>query len=248
MTDPTKKPSEPPIQKPEDPYAWGTFFEKEFQNLKIKTGILQYEKFQTSEGGHDAMNELSRYMVLECKTPPYDQIDKQILQRVISAAVVDDKDFIGFSVKFIRKTLNTWWQLYGWKIMEKMQREKEEQQSKQVPPAVDIDVDTMLESYKRRLLLESAKMKEIPKMKADQIQKEGAEWKSTLERKGLTYSNGLTPEYVELKARIQRTATKFYEKRSSYSDLKLFPINDFEIFAASEKDASEIYSLAIKKD
>jgi hypothetical protein len=238
--------SKPPIPKEQDPTEWGIFFKTEMKMNKIRRGIDQAEKFSADE-----IRVLIGEMVLECQKPPYNQIEKVIIQNVVKDAVLNDPDFFYFTVSWIRKILNKWWYLSGWKHVEKLEREREAEAERNKPVPVSnphLDVDAMLESYKRSLLLEASKIKEVPKMERKQIVKEGAEWKSNLERKGLTYSNGLTPEYVELKSKIQITATRFYEKRTSFSDLKVFPVNDFEIFAASEKDAIEIYSLAIKKD
>jgi hypothetical protein len=59
------------------------------------------------------------------------------------------------------------------------------------------------------------------------------------------YQNGYTLEYVQLKDKIQRTASEFYRDQLSFSGFKIYPVNEFDVFAASEKDAIEIYTLAV---
>jgi hypothetical protein len=65
------------------------------------------------------------------------------------------------------------------------------------------------------------------------------------------YNNGYTLEFIELQDRIRRAASDFYGNKpelTSYKHLKVFLVKEHEVFAASEKDAIEIYLLAIKKD
>jgi predicted site-specific integrase-resolvase len=92
-------------------------------------------------------------------------------------------------------------------------------------------------------------MKQVPKMKQKEIEKEGAEWQSELEKKAASkgYSNGYTSEYVAMRDKIQRTGSEYYKHLTSFKHLTYFMVNDFEVFAASEKDAIEIYTLASKK-
>jgi hypothetical protein len=237
--------SEAPKQKIEEGTPWGRFFFIEFENLKINTGILQWEKLKETDRGRDEARQLIGEMTLECKKPPFDRIRKDVIQRVIHAAVIEDTDFIGFSVKFIRKTLNKWWSIYGDKILQELQKIADEEAEKNKPaPFVNphVDVDAMVENYRRRLV------QPVPKMEKAEYTKKGEEWKSNIERKAVKYSNGMTLEEFKLKEKIQRTASEFYRKLSSFSGLKMYQVNSFDVFAASQEDAEQIYLLATKKD
>jgi hypothetical protein len=231
--------------KPEEQNPWGEYFKNEFKMLKLRRGILQADKLTVDE-----LTLLIGEMVLECKVPPYNEIDKVILQRVISDGVLNDPDFIGFTVSWVRRTLNKWWYLSGYKLHEKIIRdretESEQARSKQVVDNPHLDVDAMLEGYKRSLLLGAAKMKEVPKMKKEEIKKEGAEWTSGIERKATKYSNGISEAEYQAKLKIQRAASEFYKDKASFK-LKPFEVGGMELMAESEKDAIEIYNLATKK-
>jgi hypothetical protein len=168
-------------EKSKDPTAWGNYWESEFKYLKPKRGILQYEKLTKEE-----FKELVGLMVLECQKPPYNELDKVVIQRVISDAVLNDPDFIGFNVAWVRRTLNKWWHLSGYKLYDKIQREKEEkaeaERKKHATENPHLNVDVMLENYKRSLLA----AKEVPKMESKEVAAKGAEWKSELEKKAVS--------------------------------------------------------------
>jgi hypothetical protein len=232
--------------------AWGKFFRKDMEDLKLRTTHLQYERLSTQE-----LNELIALMVLEVSKPPFNRVPKVVLQRVIHEAVVDERflgkaiEFTGYSVKWIRQVLNAWWQLYGDKWMQKWQREDEEKASQSKPTPTTVpqeDVHKTVENYWKRLMAEGHREKNnVPKMKPEEIKKEGVEWKSDLERKGIVHRNTITPEQITFRDRLLRAASKFYNNKDRY-DLKKFSVNDTDVYAESEKDAIEIYVLATKKD
>jgi hypothetical protein len=238
--------SEAPKEKIQDPTEWGAYFKNEFKKLKIRRGFNQLERLEPDE-----IHVLIGEMVLECKK--YDEInDKAAIQRVITDAVMTDPDFIGFNVSWVRKTLFKWWQRDGWAKLEKVRKAREEEEEKKKPkPQLNPheNIHETVTNYWKRLFVEADQEKrKTPKMKKEVAEKEGAEWQSELERKAVSkgYSNGYTPEYVSMRDKIQRAGSEFYKNRTSYSDLKLFHVNDFEVFAATEQDAIEIYTRAQK--
>jgi hypothetical protein len=181
--------TEAPKQKEKDPHAWGEFFREEFKSLKLRTGIRQEENLTPDE-----LTQLIGEMVMECKKPPYDQVDKVILQRVIHAAVVDETtEFIGFSIRWIRKALSKWWFQSGWKVVEKMQREKEAEAEKNKPAPVlnpHENIHETVNNYVKSLLAGNG-MQAVPQV--NNIAAEGKEWTSGVERRGTKFKREVDP-------------------------------------------------------
>jgi len=244
--------SEAPKPKIQDESGlpWGKFFHQELLNLKIRTQLLQWEKFcERGEDGKQEARQLIAEMVVECKRHPYDRIKKEVIQRVIHSAIVDDKDFTGFSVKWIRHTLNNWWMLYGDKILREMQRIADEEEERKKPtPTVNPheDVHQTVNNYVNAL-----KSNPMPKMSPKEYTLKGAEWKSDLEfiskdGKRTGYQNPHTVEYYRMKELIHRAASEHYKGCLDFSKFDVYLINDYQVFAANEKEAMEIYLKAEK--
>jgi hypothetical protein len=232
--------------------AWGKFFRKDMEDLKLRTTHLQYERLSTQE-----LNELIGLMVLEVSKPPFNRVPKIVLQRVIHEAVVDERflgkaiEFTGYSVKWIRQVLNAWWQLYGDKWMQKWQREDEEKASqlKPVPTTVpQEDVHKTVENYWKRLMAEGHVEKyKVPKMKPEEIKKEGAEWTSDLEHKGSVHRVSLTVEQYVMRECIQQAGSHLYASRERFN-LKPFIVDGYgEVYAESQADAELMYNDAKEK-
>lgn len=231
--------------------TWGKFFRTEFENLKLKTSILQNEKLSTEE-----RDILIGLMVQECKVKPYDEIDKIVIQRVISAAVIDDKDFIGFSVKWIRKTLNAWWHISGFKAYEKIQREKQakEELEKEVPklnPHEDIQVT--VQNYIKSLLAPSKDktgMQAVKKLTEKEIQQEGKEWTSELERKAASAGFNIDHEknyQVHLQHMIHFVTNEGYAHLTQVQkvDFRVFVVEGiYKVNCATILDSELIYTEA----
>jgi hypothetical protein len=60
------------------------------------------------------------------------------------------------------------------------------------------------------------------------------------------YKDRHTPEWYELRDRIQRIASEFYKDRYSFSKMEIYTVADHEVFAESAEDAEKIYNLAIE--
>jgi hypothetical protein len=229
--------SKPPIPKEQDPTEWGIFFKTEMKMNKIRRGIDQAEKFSADE-----IRVLIGEMVLECQKPPYNQIEKVIIQNVVKDAVLNDPDFFYFTVSWIRKILNKWWYLSGWKHVEKLQREKEAEAEKNKPvPSKNEYEDLLITAeleLKRRAQETPEWMKNQRHVKFNSFS--GSESKSNLERKGVSYSNNMTVEDYVFRECILKAKSDFYVRRVSFS-LNEFIVNDYKMFAESESDAKVIY-------
>lgn len=222
------------------------FFYEELKTLKARTGILQWEKLNEAADREKEVNDLIDFMLVEVNKDPFKKVNPAVIQRVISRAVIEDKDFIGLNAKFVRRALASWWEVNGNRVLMKLQ-----EQEAAAAPKVELTkeqndfVDTMVNSYVKRLLTEpAAGMTRLSKMPKQQAAKEGAEWTSNLERKASKYNNGLTPEQYAFKKHLQRTASDFYKSRVSYTGLKLFMVGEYEVFAESQQHAEEIYQIA----
>lgn len=85
------------------------FFKNELKTIQLKTGIRQLENIMNLPDWEKQLEQLISLMVDESNKPPFDLIGIDLKQRVISNAIVEDKDFIGLNPKFVRKALNVWW-------------------------------------------------------------------------------------------------------------------------------------------
>jgi hypothetical protein len=246
--------AEPKAKINDDPDAmpWGAFFHKAFEDLKIRTGLNQWENLSATETGKEQARKLIGAMIIECKNPPFDKVRKSVIQRVLSNAVIQDRpfdqniDFTGYSVKWVRSVLNAWWAIYGDKIIQEWNRTQDEEAAKNKPmPFMNphLNVDDLVTQY-----IKSLKMPSPPQMSEAEIKKEGKEWTSKFEgMKASGYNNGLTVEQFQFRERLQRAASNYYVNKQSFS-LKPFEVNETTVYAESEKDAIEIYTIALKKD
>jgi len=232
--------SEVPKQKELDPEAlpWGVFFHKECEDMKIRTQMLQWEKAKESEAGKQEMREIIARMVLICKQPPYDAVDKKVLQRIIHIAIGDDKDFKGFSEAWIRRILKKWWEQNGDRVlMAKNQKDESVYAKVHMTKEQNEYVDTMLEYYRRSLL---AQANEPVNTK---------DFKEPVRTNGIS-SNGYFDERKqfakakrELQQRIDRASSEYYEKHGRQGQIEKWDDDyGFYVLAETEEQAMEIYN------
>jgi hypothetical protein len=219
------------------------FFKKELETLQAKTGIRQFENIMAKDNWQEEIDLLIDLMLDECNKPPFHLVRPEVKQRVISRAIVEDVEFIGLNAKFVRKALNAWWLMNGDRVLQA-------RDENHIPPKVELDpesnarVDVLLESFKRSI--QKGVFQQVGKMELKEAEKEGAEWKSEIERKGHVYSNGLTKEEYEQRKKLQRAASEFYKGRQTFGKLETFQVGGIQFMAESEEDALKIYTLATK--
>jgi hypothetical protein len=228
-----------PKLKTEDPTAWLPFWKDQFKMLKLRRGILQAEKLTREEIG-----VLIAEMILECQVAPYNEIDKVVLQRVISDAVLNDPDFIGFTVSWVRRTLNKYWHLGGYKLYDKIQREKEAAADalKQNVPTENHheDINDLLERTRKRLLAEGRTYRAPSDFNEPVKGSAGDDGWFHEQKKAAKIKR-------EHQSELNRLSSEFYKNRESL-DLKQWEDDKgFYVLAESEKDAIEIYNLATKQ-
>jgi hypothetical protein len=230
----------------EDIPKWGKFWRLEFEKQKFRTGMLQNEKLSDAD-----RDELIGLLTEECKRQVYYMIPKDIMQRVISDAVVNDPEFKGFNVAWVRRSINTWWHLAGYKLMAKEQREDPDKKI-QLTPQQNEQVNYMLNSFVQRL--KSGKDEE----------NDGAVHIQELEE--IADMLGKANDYFtirKLKARLKgrmqkrldRASTTFYEK-IGYKEMKQWDHEETGLYVLAEtqehakqiidtqQDAIEIYRRA----
>jgi hypothetical protein len=170
------------------------FFKNQLETLYVRTGFRQLENMMQASTWEKDITELISFMVEECDKPPFNKVPATVKQRVISRAVVEDPEFTGLNAKFVRRALNKWWQDNSDRVLEQLNK-KESAPPVELTPEQNEKVNAMLESYKRRLLTGGG-MTVLPRgMDPDKAAKDGAEWKSEIERKAV--SKGYTPPTKE---------------------------------------------------
>jgi hypothetical protein len=87
------------------------------------------------------------------------------------------------------------------------------------------------------------KSRKINSISTNEVLQEGQQ-----KPKQQVYRNGYTPAYLQLKSKLHKVASDFYKGRTSYSNMKVHLIGEFEIFAESVKDAEEIYAIATNQE
>lgn len=223
------------------------FFKRQLETLHARTGIRQLEHLMAENDWQGKVRELINLMVEECEKPPFDKVDEVVKMRVIDRAVIEDDKFIGLNAKFVRKALGAWWLANGDRVLEKLNRAEANASERVVlTPEQSAKVDAMLEQYKRQLLVEPG-FRPVPKLEHSEVKKEGAEWKSELERKA--YSTGykpMDPEEYEMQNRIRRAGAAFYKTNPVLSGMRHFPVGGYLILAQSPEDAKAIYESAIQ--
>lgn len=170
------------------------FFYQEFESLKAKTGIRQWEQLNELPEASKVIHDHIEFMVRECDKPPFHVVRPEVKQRVISRAIVEDPEFIGLNAKFVNKALYRWWANNGDRIMEQVNKGNEfkpveltEEQKRKI--------DEMANAYVAQLL-QGDGLKSVPKMDSNVAAVEGAEWRSNLERKAISYPPN-TKEQIE---------------------------------------------------
>lgn len=161
------------------------FFHDEFQTLRSKTGIRQWEQLNEQPNAAKAIHDVIDFMCQVCNKPPFHVVRPEVKQRVIARAIVEDTEFIGLNAKFVQKALGSWWAVNGDRVMEAMNQTK---------PAEPVEltaeqkrkIDQMANKYVEEILRGDGPQI-IPKMEPEVAKKEGAEWDSNIERKGISY-------------------------------------------------------------
>lgn len=167
------------------------FFYDEFENLKALTGFNQWEKIQ--ESGKEEINKIIDLMIDETKREPFKILKPIVLQRVIHDAILNDGEFTGLNAKFVRKALNAWWGIYGQKILEARDAKGPEfYQPVKLDAEADARVNTLLQSFYRSI--QNGVFQQVPDIKPEEVRKQGAEWKSELERKAVSKGYSKTSE------------------------------------------------------
>jgi hypothetical protein len=131
-------------------------------------------------------------------------------------------------------------------IEDKLMKEKDEHYkalapSKVEPPLSSEEQKEWLKKWQEEI--GKGPVKKIAPLTTEEILEEGQR-----EPKKPAYTNGYTPEFVELKRKLARVASDYYKGRRSFSGLTVHLIGEFEIFAESEQHAEEIYAIATKQE
>lgn len=161
------------------------FFYGEFESLRAKTGIRQWDQLNEQPDAAKAIHDHIDLMVQECLRPPFHVVRPDVKQRVISRAILEDEDFIGLNAKFVRKALNAWWAINKDRVMEAINK-AEEIKPVELTAEQKRKIDELANAYVAKLL-QGDGPKIVPKMDSQVAAVEGAEWKSSLERKAISY-------------------------------------------------------------
>lgn len=163
------------------------FFHEEFQSLRAKTGIRQWEQLNEQPDSARIIHEHIDFMCKECEKPPFHVVRPEVKQRVIARAIVEDGDFIGLNAKFVRKALNAFWIANGDRVMEAInQKERSVYDKIELTDEQKRKIDSLANAYVAQLL-QGDGPKMVPKMESNVAAIEGQEWKSNLERKAISY-------------------------------------------------------------
>lgn len=161
------------------------FFHTEFQSLRAKTGIRQWEQLNEQPDSAKLIHDVIDFMCKECSKPPFDVVRPVVKQRVISRAIVEDDDFIGMNAKFVRRALNAWWKVNGDRVIEAMNEGKVIERV-ELTAEQKRKIDHLANKYVSELL-QGDGPRTVPHMKRETAEKEGAEWTSNIERKAINY-------------------------------------------------------------
>lgn len=219
-----------------------TFFYSEFETLRAKTGIRQFEQLNELPDSAKQIHDIIEFMCQECQKPPYHVVRDEVKQRVISRAIVEDQDFIGLNAKFVQRALAKWWMVNGDRVMEAMNQQEptskvvltEEQKRK---------IDAIANKFLAELLQDDGP-KLVPKMESGVAKVEGKEWTSDLERKAIQYPITTAEEAIEreLHREWARTNHSLYDGKP----LPTWKPEQEWIESLSEEQKSEIYKRAVK--
>jgi hypothetical protein len=204
------------------------FFKNQLQTLYTRTGFRQLENMMQSESWEKDITDLIGFMVEECDKPPFNSVSETIKMRVISRAVVEDQEFTGLNAKFVRRALSKWWADNGDRVLEQLNK-KDSAAPVELTPEQNEKVNAMLESYKRRLLAGGG-MTVIPRgMDPEKAAKEGAEWKSEVERKAVSvgYKPAMTAEDIQARELHMRYIQENYNARTGRPLQTWIPENEW---------------------
>lgn len=81
--------------------------------------------------------------------------------------------------------------------------------------------------------------KKVRPMSHSDIQQEGKRKQNREE-----YTNGYSPGFVEMRDKLHRISSDFYQTKESFASFQLFQIGGHDIFAESQQDAELIYNKA----
>jgi hypothetical protein len=179
------------------------FFKNQLETLYTRTGFRQLENMMQRQGKDEAgedlwkqdVRQLINFMVEECNKPPFDNVKETVKARVIARAVVEDQEFTGLNAKFVRRALNAWWKDNGDRVLDAMNHQSAGMKPEPLTPEQNEKINVLLESYRKSLL------SPMPQMKPEEIEKEGAEWKSELERKAVSKGYKPAMNREDIKAR-----------------------------------------------
>lgn len=179
------------------------FFYEEFQTLRARTGIRQWENLNElpSTAAAKAIHDVIDFMCKECEKPPFDVVQMKVKQRVISRAVVEDQDFIGLNAKFVRKALNAWWLTNGDRVIQAMNEASKPDEPVDLTEEQKRKIDKLLDGY-RAHLLQGDGPQSVPKIDKETAVIEGAEWKSDIERKAILHPS--TPKEEVFRINLHR--------------------------------------------
>lgn len=218
------------------------FFYQEFESLRAKTGIRQWEQLNELPDAAKVIHDHIEFMCSECCKPPFHVVRDEIKQRVIGRAIVEDGDFIGLNAKFVRKALNAWWLVNGDRVIEAMnQKERSVYDRVELTDEQKQKIDRLANQYVADLLRgEGPKM--VPKLDQAVVEKEGGEWISNIERKATCYPI-TTPEQAKVHELHLEWIRRNFDK---YTADKLPGWKEEEewIGSLSESDKTMIYKKA----
>jgi hypothetical protein len=178
------------------------FFKSELKLVHVKTGIRQLETLMNKgDKWTEEAEQIIDFMVFETNRPPFDMVGVDVKQRVIQAAIIDDKDFIGLNAKFVKRALNAWWAMNKDRYYDSMVKHADESiigksvevedgeyelpgtskivkvenkiiVSERYPNVSKQEADAMIKEFEKTL---SGGLRSVPELTDKEIKKEGQE-------------------------------------------------------------------------
>jgi hypothetical protein len=211
------------------------FFKQELKSLSRNTGLKQYEKILELEGWEKETSELLDALCKVCNQ--FDYIPNEDKAKIIKQNIITDQEFTGFNARIIYKWLSQAKSVYF-------------KEAAHVPSGPS-ESAPILEGEERKKMLQKwleslgEGVKSVPKMTESEIKATGKI--DVVEKKATGYSpRVITVEEFEKGEAIKREAAIKYREIYDFSKFKHYPIEGFEIFAASKEDAQEIYNKTVK--
>lgn len=218
------------------------FFYSEFETLRAKTGIRQFEQLNEQPDSAKAIHDIIDLMCKECEKEPFHIVRPEVKQRVISRAIVEDPDFIGLNARFVNRTMYKWWASNKDRILEAVNKPEE-------APRVELTdeqkrkIDRLANEYVAQLL-QGDGMQRVPKVDPATAKVEGKEWTSDLERKAIQYPITTVEQAMEQELHREWARTNF-DIRTGHKLPTWKPEQEW-IDSLSEDQKKEIYKRAVK--